>query len=58
MNCPGVPLTITVFFTAFPEARVEVSKSKLVFARLPYVVDSVGQLPLSDLSQLLSPGWR
>lgn len=54
----SVPLTVTVFLTAFPEASVEVSESKLVFPRLPYVVDSVGQLPLSDLSQLVSPGRR
>lgn len=47
-----------MFLTAFPEASVEVSESKLVFARLPDVVHCVGQLPLSDLGQLLSPGWR
>lgn len=51
-------LTVVVFLTAFPETRVEVSKSKLVFSRLPDVLDRVGQLPLSDLGQLVPPGWR
>lgn len=51
-------LTVAVFLTAFPETGVEVSESKLVFSRLPDVVNSVGQLPLSDLGQLISPGWR
>ncbi len=51
-------LTVTVFLTAFPETSVEVSKSKLVFSRLPDVVNRVGQLPLSDLGQLVSSGWR
>lgn len=47
-----------MFLTAFPETGVEVSESKLVFSRLPDVVNSIGQLPLSDLGQLVSPGWR
>lgn len=51
-------LTITVFLTAFPETSVEVSKSKFVFSCLPDVVNRVGQLPLSDLGQLVPPGWR
>lgn len=50
-------LTIAVLLTAFPETSVEVSKSKLVFACLPDIVDRVGQLPLSDLGQLVPPGW-
>lgn len=54
----GRVLTIIVFLTAFPETCVEVSKSKLVFTRFPDVVNRVGQLPLSDLGQLVSPGWR
>ena len=47
-----------MFLTAFPEAGVEVSESKLVFPRLPDVVNRIGQLPLSDLGQLVPPGWR
>lgn len=47
-----------MFLTAFPETSVEVSKSKLVLSRLPDVVNRVGQLPLSDLGQLVPPGWR
>lgn len=49
-------LTVVVFLTALPEAGVEVSESKLVFARLPDVVHGVGQLPLPDLGQLLPAG--
>lgn len=56
--CVPCGLTIIVFLTAFPETSVEVSKSKLVFTRFPDVVDRVGQLPLSDPGQLVSPGWR
>lgn len=51
-------LTITVFLTAFPEAGMKVSESKLVFPRFPDVVHCIGQLPLSDSGQLLPPGWR
>lgn len=51
-------LTIAVFLTAFPETGVEVSESKLVFTRLPDVVNRVGQLPLPDLGQLVPPGRR
>lgn len=54
----GRDLTIIVFLTTFPEACVEVSKGKLVFACLPDVVHCVGQLPLSNPGQLLSAGWR
>ena len=53
-----VVLTVAVFLTAFPETGVEVSESELVLSRLPDVVNGVGQLPLSDLGQLVSPGWR
>ena len=53
-----VLLTIAVFLTALPEAGVEVSESKLVFPRLPDVVNCVGQLPLPDLGQLLPSGGR
>lgn len=55
-GCVLCGLTIAVFLTAFPEACVEVSESKLVFPCLPDVVHCVGQLPLSDLGQFLSPG--
>lgn len=44
--------------TALPETGVEVSESKFVLSRLPDVVDCIGQLPLSDLCQLVSPGRR
>lgn len=46
-----------MLLAALPETSVEVSKSKLVFARLPDVVNRIGQLPLSDPGQLFSPGW-
>lgn len=46
-----------MLLAALPEAGVEVSESKLVFARLPDVVHGVGQLPLPDLGQLLPAGW-
>lgn len=49
-------LTVVVFLAALPEPGVEVSESKLVFARLPDVVHGVGQLPLPDLGQLFPPG--
>lgn len=52
------PLTVVVLLAAFPEARVEVTESELVFPRLPDVVDGVGQLPLPDLGQLVPPGRR
>lgn len=61
LQCDGhalCDLTITVFLTTFPEAGVEVSEGKLVFPGLPNVVHCIGQLPLSDPGQLLSPGWR
>lgn len=51
-------LTLAVFLAAFPETSVEVSKSKLVLSGLPDVLNSVGQLPLSDLGQLVPPGRR
>lgn len=51
-------LTIVLFLAAFPEAGVEISKGKLVLPRLPDVVNRIGQLPLPDLGQLLSSGWR
>lgn len=51
-----VALTVIVFLTALPESSVKVSESKLVFTRLPDIVHSIGQLPLSDLGQLFSPG--
>lgn len=47
-----------MFLAAFPETRVEVPEGELVFARLPDVVNGVGQLPLSDLGQLVPPGGR
>ena len=47
--------TVVVLLAALPEARVEVSEGVLVLARLPDVVDGVGQLPLPDLGQLVSP---
>ena len=47
-----------MFLAAFPETSVEVSESKLVLSRLPDVLNCVGQLPLSDLGQLVPPGWR
>lgn len=49
-------LTVVVFLAAFPEPSVEISEGKLVLARLPDVVHGIGQLPLSDLGQLLPPG--
>lgn len=45
-----------MFLAAFPETRVEVPEGELVFTRLPDVVNGVGQLPLSDLGQLVPPG--
>lgn len=56
--CGSCGLTVAVLLAAFPEASVEVSKSKLVLARLPDVVDGVGQLPLLDLGQLFPSGRR
>lgn len=51
-------LTVIVFLTAFPEASVEVSKSKLVLSSLPDVANCVCHLSLSDLGQLLLSGRR
>lgn len=52
------PPTFIVPLTGEPEAGVEVSQHVLVLSSLPDVVNSIGQLPLSDLSQLFSSGWR